>query len=53
MIDFYARLLLGLEPDKIWRDWLMTAMRSRKEGEQRTAQQAVALILAMPEAQMS
>jgi hypothetical protein len=59
MIDFYTRLLLGFEPTAGWSERLTAALASgesapghRDGGEEATIRKAVALILAMPEAQL-
>ncbi|HEV8058231.1 MAG TPA: DUF1800 domain-containing protein [Gemmataceae bacterium] len=53
IVDFFARLLLGLEPDKEWRDRFMAALGPRKNGELGTLQNVVGLMLATPEAQVA
>jgi uncharacterized protein (DUF1800 family) len=52
MIRFYANLLLGVDPPAPWFDRLTAALGSDKEGKPQTMCKAVALILAMPEAQL-
>ncbi len=61
MIAFYTKLLLGVEPRAAWNERLTTALASAdrragsvsdRSGEGATIRKAVALILAMPEAQL-
>jgi uncharacterized protein (DUF1800 family) len=51
IIDFYTRLLLGMEPNPAWRDRLTAALGAR-DPRPETVRKLVALILAMPEAQL-
>ncbi len=52
MIAFYTKLLLGTEPTPAWRDRLTAALGPAKDAKPETIRKAVALILAMPEAQL-
>ena len=52
MIAFYTKLLLGTEPTPAWRDRLTAALGSANDAKPETIRKAVALILAMPEAQL-
>jgi Protein of unknown function (DUF1800) len=52
LLAFYAKLLLGLDPDKAWRDRLRTASEHGTSTEPQKMLHAVELILAMPEAHM-
>jgi uncharacterized protein (DUF1800 family) len=52
MIDFYTPLLLGVETGTAWRDRLTAALGSGKDARPATIRKLVALILAMPEAQL-
>jgi uncharacterized protein (DUF1800 family) len=52
VIDFYARLLLGVEPTTAWRDRLTAALGGGKDARPGTVRRLVTLILAMPEAQL-
>jgi uncharacterized protein (DUF1800 family) len=53
LIAFYTRLLLGTEPAPAWRARLMTGIDPKVQDEAEAARRTVALILAMPEAQLS
>jgi uncharacterized protein (DUF1800 family) len=52
VIDFFARLLLGLEPTTPWRDRLTAALGRPKDARPETVRRLVTLILAMPEVQL-
>jgi uncharacterized protein (DUF1800 family) len=52
MIGFYTKLLLGAEPTAAWRDRLTAALAPGNDAEPETIRKAVALILAMPDAQL-
>jgi uncharacterized protein (DUF1800 family) len=52
MIRFYTKLLLGIEPPAPWSDRLTAALGPSKDSKPETMCKAVALILAMPEAQL-
>ena len=52
IIGFYAKLLLGVEPTAAWTDRLTAALGSGHEAEPEKIRKAVALILALPEAQL-
>jgi uncharacterized protein (DUF1800 family) len=52
MLDFYTKLLLGIEPTPAWRGRLAAALGAGSDASPDTIRQAVALILAMPEAQL-
>jgi hypothetical protein len=52
MIGFYTKLLLGVEPPAPWSDRLTAALDPGKDSKPETICKAVALILAMPEAQV-
>jgi uncharacterized protein (DUF1800 family) len=53
LITFYAELLLGGLPDAAWRDRLLTTFGPGPVANAQTARQAVALVLASPEAQLA
>jgi uncharacterized protein (DUF1800 family) len=53
VIAFYTRLLLGIEPAAAWRNRLAAGADAKGKDEAETARRMVALILAMPEAQLS
>ncbi|HMC65688.1 MAG TPA: DUF1800 domain-containing protein [Gemmataceae bacterium] len=52
IIAFYTKLLLGTELTAGWRDRLTAALGSGNDAKPETIRKAVALILAMPEAQL-
>ena len=52
MIGFFTKLLLGIEPSAAWRDRLVAALGPAEDAKPETIRKAVALILAMPEAQL-
>jgi hypothetical protein len=52
LIVFYAELLRGGVPDAAWRDRLLETLGPKPVENSQTARQAVALILASPEAQL-
>jgi hypothetical protein len=52
LVSFHAELLLGGLPDAGWRDQLLAALGPKPVTDAATARQAVALILASPEAQL-
>jgi hypothetical protein len=49
---FYTRLLLGTEPAPAWRDRLTAGMGPNLQGEDEASRRTVALLLALPEAQL-
>jgi uncharacterized protein (DUF1800 family) len=53
VIAFYTRLLLGTDPTPAWRERLWEALRGKGMAEGEKARHTVALILAMPEAQLN
>jgi uncharacterized protein (DUF1800 family) len=53
MIRFYTKLLLGVEPPPSWSDRLTSTLGPEKVAKPETMRKAVALILAMPEAQLA
>jgi hypothetical protein len=53
MIHFYSKLLLGVEPSAPWMERLTAALGPDRDGRPEAMRKAVALILAMPEAQLS
>jgi uncharacterized protein (DUF1800 family) len=53
VIAFYTRLLLGTEPAPAWRARLTAAVDPKRQDEAEAARRTVALILAMPEAQVA
>ena len=53
VIAFYTRLLLGTEPAPAWRARLRAGVTPNAQDEAETARRTVALILAMPEAQLA
>jgi uncharacterized protein (DUF1800 family) len=53
IVAFYTRLLLGAEPTPEWRQRIAAAMDAKSIDEGEQARKMVALILAMPEAQIS
>jgi uncharacterized protein (DUF1800 family) len=50
---FYTRLLLGTEPTPAWNERLQAALDVKGKDENEMARRTVALILAMPEAQLA
>jgi hypothetical protein len=52
VVAFYTRLLLGTEPAPAWRDRLTAGMARNLQGEDEASRRAVALLLALPEAQL-
>ena len=52
MIGFYTKLLLGVEPSAAWTERLAAALGPGQDARPETIRKAVALILAMPEAQL-
>jgi uncharacterized protein (DUF1800 family) len=52
MIRFYTKLLLGIEPPAPWLGRLTAALGPDTDGKPEMMRKAVALILAMPEAQL-
>jgi uncharacterized protein (DUF1800 family) len=52
-VAFYTRLLLGAEPGPAWRARLAAAIDPRVSDQAEAARRTVALILAMPEAQLN
>jgi uncharacterized protein (DUF1800 family) len=52
VVAFYTRLLLGRRPAQAWRTRLRGRVDSKVQDEAETARRTVALILAMPEAQL-
>ena len=52
IVAFYTKLLLGVEPPAAWSDRLTTALGPGDDARPETIRKAVALILAMPEAQL-
>jgi uncharacterized protein (DUF1800 family) len=52
VIAFYTRLLLGAEPTAAWRARLAAGVKEKGVDEAERARRTVALILAMPEAQV-
>ena len=53
VIAFYTRLLLGTEPTPAWRGQLTAGIDPKLQDAAEVARRTVALILAMPEAQLS
>jgi hypothetical protein len=53
LVAFYTRLLLGAEPAPAWRSRLAAGADAKVTDEAESARRTVALILAMPEAQVS
>jgi uncharacterized protein (DUF1800 family) len=53
VIAFYTRLLLGTEPTPSWRSRLTAGVGQNMQNEAEAARRTVALILAMPEAQLA
>jgi uncharacterized protein (DUF1800 family) len=53
IIAFYTKLLLGVEPTAAWRDRLAAALGPENDMKPETIRKIVALILAMPEAQVA
>jgi uncharacterized protein (DUF1800 family) len=53
VVAFYTRLLLGTEPAAAWRARLTAAVDPKRIDEAEAARRTVALILAMPEAQVA
>jgi uncharacterized protein (DUF1800 family) len=53
LIAFYSQLLLGLEPDKAWRQRLARALPGRQTLDADAARRAVVLILTAPEAHLA
>jgi len=53
IVNFYAELLLGVVPPGMWRDRLLKALGPKLVADVPTSRQAVALVLASPEAQLS
>jgi uncharacterized protein (DUF1800 family) len=53
VVDFYAKLILGIEPSAEWIDRLVQAARGKGGSEAETFRNVVVLILAMPEAQLA
>ena len=52
MIGFYTKLLLGVEPSAAWTERLAAVLGPGPDARPETIRKAVALILAMPEAQL-
>jgi uncharacterized protein (DUF1800 family) len=52
VIDFYAGLLLGIRPDRAWRDRLLAVLGPGGDLHPEGARRALALTLASPEAQI-
>ncbi len=52
-IGFYLKLLLGTELNAAWRERLATVLDAKSAADAETLRRAVALILAMPEAQLA
>jgi hypothetical protein len=50
VITFYTRLLFGVEPTSEWRQRTKASVEAKDDGER--ARRVVALMLAMPEAQL-
>jgi uncharacterized protein (DUF1800 family) len=53
VLAFYTKLLLGTEPTAAWQDRLAAALGPGNDARPETIRKAVALILAMPEAQLA
>jgi uncharacterized protein (DUF1800 family) len=53
IVAFYSRLLRGAEPTRAWRARLEAGVKGKDIGEGERARRMVALILAMPEAQLA
>jgi uncharacterized protein (DUF1800 family) len=53
VVTFYTRLLLGTEPAPSWRSRLSAGVNARANEEAEAARRTVALVLAMPEAQVT
>ena len=53
IVTFYAELLLGSLPSLAWQEGILSALGPRAAADAETGRQAVALILASPEAQLS
>jgi uncharacterized protein (DUF1800 family) len=53
VVAFSTRLLLGIEPSPAWRARLAAGVEAKGTDEAEAAQRTVALILAMPEAQLA
>ena len=52
IIAFYTKLLLGVEPSAAWTERLAAVLGPGPDARPETIRKAVALILAMPEAQL-
>jgi uncharacterized protein (DUF1800 family) len=52
ILAFYTKLLLGIEPPAAWSDRLSTALGPGNDARPETIRKAVALVLALPEAQL-
>jgi hypothetical protein len=52
-IAFYTRLLFGMEPTPEWRQRITASAEDKTKHEGERALRIVALMLAMPEAQLS
>jgi uncharacterized protein (DUF1800 family) len=52
IVGFYTKLLLGVEPTAAWRERLTAALGPGHEAKPEKSRKAVALILALPEAQL-
>jgi uncharacterized protein (DUF1800 family) len=53
VVAFYTRLLLGVEPAPAWRDRVAASLDPKVKDEASVGRHVVALILAMPEAQLA